>query len=238
MVEGMESTGASQPDASPGRRGFIGRIVAAIAGGMILARLSSALAQAKQAASAPSQAAGTTGPLSTQGTAPWLGEIALVPYNYAPTGWAMCNGQLLSISQNTALFSLLGTTFGGNGTSNFALPDLRGRAPIHAGQGTGLALRDLGEMGGEENHTLATGEMPAHNHTLEADGAVGSSDSPAGAVPAKNGAGIPQYSTHPVTPMNAGGVGLTGGGLPHNNMPPYLVMNYVIALNGAFPPRT
>ena len=178
MEEGNGSTGISQPDLTPSRRGFLGRILAVAAGGMLLSRFGAARAQTRQSATSAPQAAGTTGPLSTLSTSPWLGEIALVPFNFAPVGWAMCNGQLLSIAQNTALFSLLGTTFGGNGTSTFALPDLRGRAPIHAGQGSGLTSRVMGEVGGEESHLLGVVEIPSHRHSLMADTAVGSSGSP------------------------------------------------------------
>jgi microcystin-dependent protein len=238
MSETLESPGTVRPDVPGGRRGFLGRLIGAIAGGLLLAKASSASAQVKQVTNPAPRPAGTEGALSTLDADPWLGEIALVPFNYAPLGWAFCNGQLLAISQNATLFSLIGTTYGGDGISTFGLPDLRGRAPIHQGQGAGLTLRAVGQFAGEESHLLLQSEMPRHGHALMADSGIGSSDNPANATPAKNAGGIPQYSANPVTPMNANTVGLTGGGGAHNNMPPFLVMNYIIALVGTFPSRT
>lgn len=238
MAEEKESLGTVPPEVHTGLRGFLGRLVGAIAAGLLLAKVGSVFAQGKGATGRAAQPAGTAGPLSTLDGDAWLGEINLVAFNFAPPGWATCDGQLLPINQNQALFSLLGTTYGGNGQTTFALPDLRGRAPIHMGQGTGLTIRDMGELGGEESHTLSVTEIPQHKHTLMADSAVGSSDTPANAAPAKNAAGVPQYSTNPAIAMNANSVGLTGGGAAHNNMPPFLTMNYIIAINGIFPPRS
>ena len=159
----------------------------------------------------------------------------MVGFNFAPQGWALCNGQILSIAQNQALFSLLGTTYGGDGVTTFALPDLRGRVPLHMGQGPGLTQRVLGERSGEELHTLTITEMPAHTHTLAADSSVATADKPDSMVPARNGAGIPQYSATPTVAMSPSTVGASGGNQPHNTMQPYLCVNFVIALQGIYP---
>ena len=181
--------------------------------------------------------AGAQAPLYAQATDPFLGQLMLVPYNFAPRGWAFCQGQILPIAQNTALFSLLGTTYGGNGQTTFALPDLRGRVPMGAGQGPGLSDYVIGQQGGAESHTLTVNEMPAHSHSVNADTSVGSSDKPGGKLPARNGAGVPQYGTSVNTQMAATMLGNAGGSQPHSIMQPYLVMNWVIALQGIFPQR-
>jgi microcystin-dependent protein len=168
----------------------------------------------------------------------FVGDIVAVPYNFAPLGWALCNGQILPISQNTALFSLLGTQFGGDGKSTFALPDLRGRIAIGQGQGPGLQPYFVGEQGGEETHTLTVAEMAAHTHTAFADSAAGTSGRPGLLLPARNAAGIPIYGPGPTVGMSPAMVGISGGGQPHENRPPYLGMNYIIALQGIFPPRS
>lgn len=168
---------------------------------------------------------------------PLLAEIRLFAGNFAPRGWAFCNGQILSISQNTALFSLLGTTYGGNGQTTFALPDLRGRVPISQGQGPGLPLYSLGEMGGEPNHTLIQTEMPAHNHTVQSNKATNAdatSSRPNGRVPAAGGA---YADTSDGSALQPDVIGAAGGSQPHNNMQPYLGLNYIIALEGIFPSR-
>lgn len=172
---------------------------------------------------------------------PFLAEIKIVPYNFAPRGWAFCNGQVLSISQNTALFSLLGTTYGGDGRTTFALPNLQGAAPLHPGQGPGLSERYLGERGGAGQVTLIAAEMPEHTHKALAD-AVGARDvQPGNATWAPPGAGrgLTLYN-----PEIGAGQGMAidalipaGGGQPHNNLPPYLTLNFIIALQGIFPPR-
>jgi microcystin-dependent protein len=170
---------------------------------------------------------------------PFLGEIRMCGFNYAPEGWALCNGQLLSIAANTALFSLLGTTFGGNGITNFALPDLRGRAPLHYGQGPGLTNRDMGEVGGEENVTLTIQEMPAHSHLVVPVGSSNEASNPDPTNGADANNGTPAYvdaSTANVK-MAPASCEAAGGSLPHDNMQPYLVVNFIIALNGIFPPR-
>ncbi|MGA9994733.1 MAG: tail fiber protein [Pyrinomonadaceae bacterium] len=173
---------------------------------------------------------------------PFVAEIRIFPFNFAPTGWAFCNGQLLPISQNTALFSLLGTFYGGDGKSTFALPDLQGRAPLHQGQGSGLSARFLGEMGGEEFVTLLQSEMPAHNHLPNSASAGGDATTPVGnvwALASFQRGSIDLYHAAPSNgQMSIQAVTPTGGGLPHNNLPPYLVLNFCIAMQGVYPPRT
>jgi microcystin-dependent protein len=174
---------------------------------------------------------------------PFVAEIRIFPFNFAPKGWAFCDGQLLPLSQNTALFSLLGTTYGGNGKSNFALPNLQGCVPIQAGQGPGLSLYDLGQTGGTETVTLLPSEMPAHSHPVRVQSAEGSSHEPANNYgAAANAPNVQPYTTdsnpqHLATAA-APTINPTGGDQPHNNLQPYLVLNYCIALQGVFPPRT
>jgi len=170
---------------------------------------------------------------------PFVAEIRIVPFNFAPKGWAWCDGQLLPISQNTALFSLLGTTYGGDGKSTFALPDLQGRAPMMWGQGQGLSLYDIGQSGGAESVTLTAGEMPAHNHALYGGDAVGPAVAdPVGASLGASPARAYAASATLTETMSVNTVSAVGGGLPHNNMPPYLTTNFVIALQGVFPARS
>jgi microcystin-dependent protein len=171
---------------------------------------------------------------------PFIGQIVELGFNFAPRGYATCDGQLLSIAQNTALFSLLGTTFGGDGRVTFALPDLRGRVPIHQGQGSGLTNRTMGEMSGEENHTLITSELPAHNHSLNSVSTAGYSRvSPNNFLGGESQNKTSFYSTaaSPSGSMNPQSIGVSGGNQAHNNMEPYLVVNYSIALEGIFPSR-
>ncbi|NTS43561.1 phage tail protein [Flavisolibacter sp. BT320] len=166
---------------------------------------------------------------------PFVAEIRIFPFNFAPRGWAFCNGQILPLSQNTALFALLGTTYGGDGKSNFALPDLQGNVPMHPGQGQGLSLRDLGETGGSETVTLLESEMPVHTHNLVASGQVALSNNPSGNLPAR--ATIYTDNTSAQVQMAPTALAPAGGSLPHNNMMPYLTVNFCIALQGVFPPR-
>jgi microcystin-dependent protein len=169
---------------------------------------------------------------------PFVGEIALVGFNFAPVGWALCNGQLLAINQNTALFSLLGTMYGGDGVTTFALPDLRGRVPLHMGQGPGLSNRTIGEAAGAESSTLTPAQMPAHTHQAMSTSFNGVTDSPVGNVPARDAAGTPIYGTVPNAPMHAGAIQSTGGSQPHDNMQPFLAINYIISLVGIYPSRS
>jgi microcystin-dependent protein len=169
---------------------------------------------------------------------PFVAEIRIFPFNFAPLGWAFCDGQILPISQNTALFSLLGTTYGGDGKSTFALPNLQGLAPMFYGQGPGLSLYDLGETGGSETVTLLQSEMPLHSHPVAASQADATDRVPSGQLPA-GGIGIGQYATPTaVTGLSPKAVSPAGSGSPHNNLMPYLTLNFCIALQGVFPPRT
>ena len=169
---------------------------------------------------------------------PFVAEIRIFPFNFAPRGWAWCDGQLLPLSQNTALFSLLGTTYGGNGKSNFALPDLQGRAAMHPGQGPGLSLHDLGETGGSETVTLLESETPAHTHVLRASAQDGTTRMVSGQQPA-TGIGSSIYGPQPPSASLSGSaVTPAGGDQPHNNLQPYLTFYFCIALQGVFPPRS
>ncbi len=179
----------------------------------------------------------------------YLGTILMVGFNFAPQGWALCNGQLLSIAQNSALFALLGTTYGGDGVQTFALPDLRGRVPIHMGNGNGLSPYVIGQNGGVENVTLLANQMPQHLHTVATPCATAdaTANSPANAYPAivNSGTGrpptpYPAYASaatagQAMAPVNSG---LAGGNLPHANIQPFLTVNFIIALQGLFPSRS
>ena len=165
---------------------------------------------------------------------PFLGAIFLFAGNFAPRGYALCQGQTLSIDQNTALFSLLGTTYGGNGTTTFALPDLRGRAALSAGQAPGGSAYTLGEQGGTETVTLLTNQMPQHNHTIAANTQEQSNVATNNYL-ASSGAYAPSATTG--TTLNPAAVSEVGGNQPHNNLQPYLTLNYIIALEGIFPSR-
>ena len=171
---------------------------------------------------------------------PFLAEIRMFAGNFPPRGNAFCNGQIMAISQNTALFSLLGTIYGGNGQSTFGLPNLQGRAALDAGHGNGLSNRSLGEIGGVTNVTLSASQMPVHNHAANASGANGNSPSPVGAIWSASGSGrTPDsaYQSAGNTQMSPNTLSLTGGNQPHNNLPPYLAVSFIIALQGIFPPR-
>ncbi|WP_019987748.1 phage tail protein [Rudanella lutea] len=170
----------------------------------------------------------------------FIGMIGLFGFNFPPKDWAFCNGQLLSISQNSALFALLGTTYGGNGQTTFALPDLRGRTPIGMGNGPGLTPRTIGEMSGSENVTLLQTQMPQHNHLMNVSNLAGTNTSPENsviAVASVSGEPLAGYSSTIDTTANPMAIGMAGGTQPHNNMQPYLAMNYCIALYGIFPSR-
>ena len=179
---------------------------------------------------------------------PFVAEIRIFAGNFAPIGWALCDGQLLPISQNTALFSLLGTTYGGDGRSNFALPNLQGSAPMQQGQGPALSLRDLGEVGGEQAVTLLQTEMPVHGHTMSVTTTTGTTATStnnqlalATAGGGKTGAAnvVNYYSTNVNNPnTQLAPLSITGGNLPHNNMMPFLGLTFIIALQGVFPARS
>jgi microcystin-dependent protein len=170
---------------------------------------------------------------------PFLAEIRVMPYNFAPQGWAQCDGQLMSISQNTALFSLLGTNYGGNGVTTFGLPDLRSRFAMHAAQGPGLSPRFLGEIDGSATVTLLATEMPAHSHGLMA-GITPASTAPDGNVmaPTATGGGNVYHAPGTTTTMAAAAISPAGSSQPHENRQPYLALNFCIALQGVFPARS
>ena len=168
---------------------------------------------------------------------PFLAEIRVVGFNFAPTGWAQCNGQLLPLSQNTALFALLGTTYGGDGKSTFALPDLQGSAAMHPGQAQGGSLYDLGQSGGVESVTLLQSEIPVHTHTVQAAGPGYDNDPGPGVMLARQPSAATYTTGTPNTQLAPQGLAPAGGSLPHNNMMPYLTMNFVIAMQGVFPQR-
>jgi microcystin-dependent protein len=171
---------------------------------------------------------------------PFLGQITIFPYNFAPRNWAFCSGQILPIAQNTALFSLLGTTYGGNGQTTFALPDLRGRRALSSGQGPGLANYSLGQVSGTESTTLNGTNLPSHNHTTSSfcNSSEGGASSPAGAYLGKTGGDAIYAATHDNSSMGPmPPTGLNGGNQPFSNLSPYLVLNFCIALQGIFPSR-
>lgn len=203
------------PRASGGidRRTFLGRVAAFFAGTALLghARRSEASEE------------------------PFIGEIMLFAGNFAPRGWAFCNGQVLPIAQNQALFSLLGTTYGGDGFTTFRLPDLRDRVPIHFGQGAGLSLRSLGEFAGASTHTITLTELPAHSHSLQGSRNFGAVVSPSGAYPSRNPSGIPEYGLTADVAMSPTAISTVGGSQAHENRQPYLAVNFCIALVGIFP---
>ena len=180
----------------------------------------------------------------------FLAEIRIFPFNFAPIGWAQCNGQILAISQNAALFSLLGTNYGGNGTSTFALPNFQGAVPVNQGQGPGLTVYDVGQTGGSTNVTLLQNDIALHTHLVNADQDPATTGSPAGQIymrgqwgtAAPNKGGISLYSTlatsDTLSSFSPLALGAAGGNLPHNNLMPYLALNFCIAMSGIFPPRS
>jgi microcystin-dependent protein len=177
-------------------------------------------------------------------SSPFLAEIRMFGFNFAPRGWAFCNGQILPISQNTALFALLGTFYGGDGRVTFALPNLQGSSPMNQGQGPGLSQRFVGENGGEQSVTLLQTEMPSHPHTMNCYNGGADVDSPSPAATwsqtggGRLGPNLFTATNQNNTNMNPFALALTGGNLPHNNMPPYLTVNFCIALQGVFPARS
>lgn len=179
-------------------------------------------------------------PYQVNGTSPYIGEIGIFCGNFAPAGWAFCDGRLLAISDYDALFQLIGTTYGGDGQTNFALPNLSGRAPMHTGAGTGLSPRSIGETGGEETVTLTTQQMPTHTHQPGVSTNPGTTASPQNAFPADGGNGSAQYTPDAASLLKqpAQFLGAVGGSQPHENMQPYLTVNYIISLYGIFPSPT
>lgn len=210
------SSGPLARPATLPRRHFLARTIALIGGASLLRNVRVAEAQ-------------------TAVSGPYLGQIMLVSWNFPPKGWTFCNGQLLPINQNQALYSLLGTTYGGNGVTNFALPNLQGRVPIHYGQGLGLTLRNRGALGGETAHTLTLAELPTHTHVGRAATVANSAPASPSVVPARNSGHVPQWAATADTSMAADVIPATGGGQPHENMQPYSVLNYIIALQGVYP---
>jgi microcystin-dependent protein len=168
---------------------------------------------------------------------PFLGMIILVPYNFAPRGWAFCSGQIMAISQNTALFSLLGTTFGGNGQTTFALPDLRGRVPVSSGQGPGLSSYDLGQVSGSESVTLTSNNLPAHNHQFNVSSVDADDSSGTGKYFASSGSATFKGGVTPNQTLGPLSIGPAGGSQPISILQPYLAVNFCIALEGIFPSR-
>lgn len=217
---------SSSPGGQPTRRSLLKRLSGVVAGSFLAGPLQALLGRTTPAA------AGTL----SGGQDPFVGEIIAVPFNFVPRGWLPCDGRLMPLSQNTALFSLLGTYYGGDGKNTFALPDLRGRVIVGPGQGQGLSLYELAQTGGDAGIALQTAEIPAHQHTLALtySPALGTTDSPDNAFLASNGSGEPQYEpTSTGTSYN----GPTGPAQPHENRQPYLTLNYIIAVQGVFPSR-
>jgi microcystin-dependent protein len=170
-------------------------------------------------------------------TDPFIGEIRLFPYNFAPRGWAFCNGQVLSISQNTALFALIGTIYGGDGRTTFALPDLRGRVAVSSGQGPGLSTYDLGEVGGEESVSLTESQMPSHHHRMSVNGPSSGSNNPNNRYLGRVSTGTAYAGSSNGKTLNPQAITPVGDDQPHENRPPHLTLNYCIALEGIFPAR-
>ena len=167
---------------------------------------------------------------------PFVGEVRMFGGNFAPRGWAFCDGQLLAVSQNDALFSLLGTIYGGDGRTTFGLPDLRGRVPIHQGQGPGLSERRLGSKSGSENVTVTTNQLPSHSHTLQGSTTLATEEGPGGNVTAQTES--TDYGTEtPLSARAANTIGAVGGSQSHTNVMPFLCVNFIIALFGIYPSR-
>ena len=198
------------------RRRFLSRVLAALGVGTWIGR-------ARAAESAE------------MGNISYIGEIRMFAGNFAPAGWAFCDGQLLPIAENEALFTLLGTTYGGDGQVTFALPDLRGRAPLHWGTGPGGIAFQLGEMSGSEQITLTVPQLPAHSHPAGANSGNGTTDSPMSGVPARDAAGVPHYAASANTTLAPGALLAAGGSQPHDNMQPFLGIHYIISLFGVYP---
>ena len=218
MPEGLPRTRvvpAPSLPASPSRRGLLARLAGLASGGLLVGGASRAFAA----------------PTDVQSAQPYIGELAIVPFTFAPLGWLMCDGQIVSIAQYETLFFLVGTTYGGDGMTTYGIPDLRGRLPMHMS-----AQRPIGTMGGEASTTLFTTHLPGHTHGMVADGNVGTSAQPSGMMLARDPAGVPTFGNggSPAA-LALGAVAPSGGGQPHDNMPPYLGLNFIIAYEGIFP---
>ncbi len=227
-----------QDSPNPDGKGFTRRrFIAGVAG----AGMSIALAgnMAGQASAQEAQESGPSPLDKTKSNAPlyepFIGDIIMVGFNFAPVGWALCNGQLLDISGNDALFSLIGTTYGGDGENTFALPDLRSRMPVHQGQGPGRSNRTLGDAAGVETVTLLTSQMPQHSHPVNAQSNPGNSTNPTNNYPAAASALDRMYSSSNNATRNPNGIGFVGGSQPHDNISPFLTINFIIALEGLYP---
>ena len=212
------------------RRGFLKGITKWIGGTTLLAASTNLITSKEIKATSYGKS------ILADGT-PIIGSISMIAFNFEPRGWAFCSGQLLQINEYDALFSLLGTTYGGDGQNTFALPDLRGRVPIHQGTGSGLSTYTLGESGGTESVTLISNQMPGHNHSLAVNSNGGTSDNPASNYMASNSEGFKHYSNSAGSNGNGASIVNAGGNQPHNNMPPYLCVNFIIALEGIYPSR-
>lgn len=212
---------------SKSRRGFLQKVTSLIGGTAIFATVANIFTSSESKAKSLPLAAGDD----------YLGSIDMVGFNFAPRGWATCEGQILPIAQYTALFSLLGTTFGGDGRTTFGLPDFRGRVPIGQGHGPGLSDYNWGEKSGTELVTLLTSQIPSHNHSLSVNSGAGTSDSPVNNYLASNSEGIKHYSTSGGSSANNSSIGNVGGSQAHTNIQPYLSIYFIIALEGIFPSR-
>lgn len=221
------------------RRNFIRKSVAALFGATILTSASDIFSmESKTGYIYVKQNGEVINNYNPQGDAqPYLGSIVAFGCNFAPNGWYMCNGQILPITGNTALFSLLGTYYGGNGSSTFALPDLRGRVAMSSGQGPGLAYYDMGQSDGYEGISLLPTQMPAHIHTLAGSSGIGTSPNPSNTFLAENAEGINAYAASGNVVLNNAAIGVAGSSLPHNNIQPVLALNFCIARAGIFPAR-
>ncbi len=225
----MEKSNTKQTTIKTERRSFMRSLLGIVAGSTVLGSLSKTFAKAP---AQPKEKIIT----KRLGLDPFIGEIAIVPYSMGvPDGWLACSGQSLLISSYSALYALIGVTYGGNGTTTFNLPDLRGRVPIGVGQGTGLSNYNLGNTGGVETVTLTTNQIPSHSHTLNALSSIGTSDTPGGNFVAKNSEGVKQFGSSTDTSLGASTISNTGGGQSHTNMQPYLALRYIIAVQGIFP---
>lgn len=219
------------------RRSFIRKSFAAIFGAAILTKTSDIYSLGSKTGYVYIKENGEViNHYSPQGeSVPYLGQLGIFGFQYAPSGWMQCQGQLLSVPQYNPLFVLLGIQYGGDGILTFGLPDLRGRVPLHAGQGVGLSLYTQGQMGGTETVTLNNSQMPFHRHTINVSDVLGDSSSPIGGIIAQNTEGINEFSETANTTMNSGALGTAGGTQPHNNIQPVLAVNICIATQGIFP---